>query len=122
MIVMSVGIPLLREYPTVQCVFYTMVCGMIGSTVISLKWKRKVTKTNNLIGMIIITINGAVLTAYTTTGSLIAAAILLYLPLLTSILFLLMTFLQLLVNIAILPAIICNIPARIYKAINRNPQ
>lgn len=93
---------------------------MIGSTVLSLKWKRKVTKINNLFGMIAITINGAVLTAYTTTGSLVAAAVLLYLPLLASLLFLVMTLLQLFVNIAILPAIICKIPARLYKAINKN--
>lgn len=114
-IAIAIAIPLLRHHPLIQSIFYTVACGMLTSAAFSTKWKRKVTKLNWNVSMVLLTLNSILVTSVTSTSASIPAYILIYTWSIAIIFLLIVTFLQLVVNIALLPKIFISIPIRIHK-------
>lgn len=121
-IALSVVIPLIRSYPGLQTLLYSAAVAMIASNGLSQKWRRKITKLNCMIVVVVLMIQSiliGMLVGQNMTGVAIG---LMVLWTLASITMFVITLLQLLVNFTLLPRIFTSLPVRLYNVLHSEPK
>lgn len=121
-IVLGIVVPVLKNYPSLQAIIYTAGVAMIASNGLSQKWRRKITKLNSTVVVVSLMIQSMLLMMLTAQGMVSMGIGLMAVWALSAIVFLLITVMQLIINLQLLPRIITSIPLRLYNVLHAQPK
>lgn len=121
-IALSVLVPILKFFPNLQAILFTAGVAIVASNSVNQVWRRKITKLNCMIVVVVLMIHSMLLTMLASSGMTVASLGLMILWTLASATLLTITALQLLVNFTLIPRIFTSLPVRLYNVLHAEPK
>jgi len=121
-IALSIVVPILSDYSILQAMLYSAGVAMIASNSISQKWRRKATKLNSMVTVVVLIVHSTLLAMLTASNIVSASIGLMIVWTMAAAAMLGITVMQITVNFMLLPHVFTRLPMRLYNVLHAEAQ